>query len=451
VELGIEFNAAGTMVRIHFPNIPNLPIKKLGGFPMKWWKQLLTAQFALFVVPLALADPPVVSNVAAQQRAGTKLVDISYDLQADAPARILVRVSTDSGNTYGLIPSPDALAGDVGSAVTSGTGKSVVWDMRVDFDWQFNETMRVKVIAEVGAGVPPEPANLDMVTVAGTTFRLGRIDNDEGSGDADELPAGDVTVGTYEIGKFEITNVQYAEYLRAALAADEIQMVGGTAVSRSGDFVFRELFHTTSSPQRITFNEGASAFSVSAGFEQHPVVNVTWYGAMTFCQFYSTGDTVYDLPTEAEWELAARGPSNATAGNHQTYPFASNNSESDLQGKANFVNSGDFFEINSESTTPVGFYNGGQNPPGPDTANGYGVYDVAGNVSEWCRTGFADYPYPSIDSTSNLLNDPAQNWQFRVLRGGAWSEVHTLLRVANRSRSAPSSWSSSIGFRIVRR
>jgi formylglycine-generating enzyme required for sulfatase activity len=418
---------------------------------MRWWKPLFIAQLAFVLVPGAFADPPVVSNVAAQQRAGTKLVDITYDLQADAPARVLVRVSTDSGNTYAINPSAPALTGDVGSEVASGTGKSIVWDMRVDFDWQFNETMRVKVIAEVGAGVPPEPANLTLATVAGTTFRMGRIDNDEGSGDVDEQPNGDVTVGTFEISVYEITNVQYAEYLRAALTAGEIQMIGGTAVSRSGDFVFREVYNTTSTPQRIIFNESQGAFSVAAGFEQHPVVNVTWYGAMSFCQFYSTGDTSYDLPTEAEWELAARGPSKATAGSHEAYPFASDGTKADMQGKANFADSGDFFEINTESTTPVGFYNGGQNPPGPDTANGYGLYDMAGNVSEWCRTGYADYPYPTLDSVSNLLNSATQNWQFRVLRGGNWSEVHTLLRTANRSRSAPSSWSSSIGFRIVRR
>ena len=418
---------------------------------MKWWKMLFAAQLIFVLAPHTFADPPVVSNVAAQQRVGTKLVDITYDLQADAPARVLVRVSTDSGNTYAIIPSADALAGDVGSQVASGTSKSIVWDMRADFDWQFNETMRVKVIAEVGAGEPPEPANLTLATVAGTTFRLGRIDNDEGSGDDDEQPAGDVTVGTFEISVFEITNVQYAEYLRAALAADEIQMIGGTAVARSGDFVFREIYHTTSTPQRIIFNESQGAFSVTPGFEQHPVVNVTWYGAMAFCQFYSTGDVVYDLPTEAEWELAARGPSNNTAGTHQAYPFATDGTSTDMQGKANFVNSGDFFEINPESTTPVGFYNGGQNPPGPDTANGYGLYDMAGNVSEWCRTGYADYPYPGTDSVDNLLNSITQGWAFRVLRGASWSETHSALRIANRSRTAPTSWSNIIGFRIVRR
>lgn len=411
----------------------------------------LSRQLALCLALLTTFSwaAPQVTNVTASQRDGTKLVDIGYTLTSDADARILVRVSTDGGATYEIIPSAGSLSGDVGSQVPAGAEKLIVWDMRQDYDWQFNENMRVKIIAETGAGADSEPPNLSMATIAGGGMTLGRVQVDEDDGDTDEVPAGNVTVGAFEISTLEITNEQYAEYLRAALAAGEIQLISSSAVALSGPFVGETLYNGQSDPRRIT-NDG-STFEIEAGYAQHPAINVTWYGAVSFCQFYTTNDVQYDLPTEAEWEFAARGPGALLTGAHDVYPFATDGSVEDMSNKANFLNSGDLFDDQQYATTPVGNYNGLQVPSGDDQANSNGLYDVVGNVREWCRSGYNEYPYPALDSTTHQVNSLSHPWQARVIRGGSWAGDVLDLRLAGREGNHPSSFSPDLGFRIVRR
>ena len=406
-----------------------------------WLKWTIMCAGAIGLLGRAYGAPPAVTNVVAQQRAGTKLVDITYNLAADAPCRVSVRVSTNGGSSYTLVPAPDTLSGDVGIDIAAGTGKAAVWDMSKQYDWKYNASMRVKVIAEAGLANGELPGNIEFMTVPSGSFLMGR-DTNEGSGGSSEIPTTTVYVGEFEISRYEVTNAQYAEFLRSAYAANEVYVSSGEVYASANS---QPCYYLQSAGNygRIA-HDGSGVFTVESAYEDHPVNHVSWYGAIAFCQFYTTAGVLYDLPTEAEWERAARGPDHGAAGAHQIYPWGNS-----IDGtQANYATSGDPFD---EGTTPVGYYDGSQHPAGSDMVNGYGLYDMAGNVWEWCRSGYASYPYESADSIENQRNSLTYSWSSRVLRGGAWDNVTSCLRCADRDDYGPSNVYSYCGFRVVRR
>jgi len=154
---------------------------------------------------------------------------------------------------------------------------------------------------------------------------------------------------------------------------------------------------------------------------KNPVEIVSWDDAQEFCKKVSakTGKTVR-LPTEAEWEFACR------AGTTTTY--YTGDTEADLNLAA-------WYNHNSNGTT---------HPVGQKEPNAWGLYDMHGNVFEWCQDWYGEYP-------AGAATDPkgAANGQFRVLRGGSWNINPRNCRSANRIRVTPDSRNSFSGFRVV--
>lgn len=208
------------------------------------------------------------------------------------------------------------------------------------------------------------------------------------------------------------------------------------------------------------------------GATNHPVSDIHWYDAVKWCNArsekeslspaYFTSETHatvyrtgwldlnnadvewtgngYRLPTEAEWEKAARG---ALAGQH--YPWASGAPDYLIHitgDQANYWNSGDPYD---NGATPVGFYDGHQSVAGQRMANGFGLFDMAGNVSEMCWDRSAAYP-------SSAQTDPRgpDTGDRRVTRGGSWYDSAYDLRCATRKSFLPWLGGGQHGFRCVR-
>lgn len=256
-----------------------------------------------------------------------------------------------------------------------------------------------------------------------------------------QIPAGEFFFGqfnavettpAYEIMITDVTTSQYAAFINEALPAGYVKMEGNQIVGyypgdefrgvkheepiEAGDWVFIPLENPS---QRIKFD--SAAFSVQAGYENHPMTMVTWFGAKGYCDFYG-----YRLPTEIEWEKAARGT--------DTRPFPWG--EEMLRENANYYASRDPFEDMSSfgsRTSPVGFYNG-NTYDGYVTLNSaslYGLYDMAGNVWQW---------------TGNVY----EGMHYRFMRGGSKDTYEMDLRVWVRNNATPSYFSPGVGFRCVK-
>ena len=377
----------------------------------------------------AHAAAPVVTNVVASQRSGTKLIDIRYDVfDADAdPLKIRIEISHNGGSNYS-VPAI-TLSGDVGNNITPGTNKLIVWNAAVDWDGEYSPLMRVKVIASDSHGYPGLQWGQE---VPPGGFLMGQDSGPEGVGTAKHVNI----PYSYWLSKYEITVGQYADFLNTALASGE--------VSRSGNNILANQFFFPWVAQ------GSSVYAlgndiewnlnklvVLAGRTNLPVV-VGWHGALMFARHYG-----YDLPTDAEWEKAARGADHDGLGEHQIYPWG--NSISGFN--ANYRGSGDPNENATDFRTPVGFYDGIQSA-GPDMANAYGLYDLIGNVAEWTRTSLIPLEnYPATESPNSGIHEINQSLT-RVSRGGDVYDGATSLALKCYTRANGGSLN---GFRVARR
>ena len=238
------------------------------------------------------------------------------------------------------------------------------------------------------------------VLVNGGTFTMG---SPSGTGNSGEHPQHSVTVSSFRISKYEITNQQYADYMNA-IGADANGSVGGV-----------EYLDTNDTDCQISHN--GSSFVVDAGKENYPVIEVSWYGAKAYSEYYGGR-----LPTEAEWEFAARGGNSSNG-----YTHSGSNTIDDIA----------WYYTNSGSATHT---------VGTKNANELGLHDMSGNVWEWCNDWYDSNYYSS--SPSNNPQGP-NSGVGRVVRGGGWYDNAYYCRVANRNYGSPAYANPTLGFRPV--
>lgn len=326
---------------------------------------------ACALVSAAWATPPVLSNVRASQRSGTKLVDIYYDA-ADADGDLLkvrVEISDNDGAKYS-IPAK-TLTGDIGEGIAPGNNKHIVWDAGTDWDGEYSDQMRVKVFAIDAKGFPGMEWGNE---VPPGGFLLGQDGGAEGSGESQHVNI----PWSYWVAKYEVTNQQYCEYLNAAIVAGHI------TVENTTDVIAADAMPATSAAPlgsllcKIGDNWGirwnVNNFEVVSGRGEWPAIT-TWYGAMAFCRFYG-----YDLPTEAEWEKAARGPDYDDQDEHLLYPWG--NEISSTYANTDFSSAYDGLYRGYGSTSSY-LTNVMEHEAG---IGGYGLCGVVGNAAEWTRS-----------------------------------------------------------------
>ena len=281
-------------------------------------------------------------------------------------------------------------------SITVTSGQNLPWDVHL-------EPMHApKIIGQDGA---------EMVLIPAGEFQMGSDDDDLLS----EVPVHTVYVDAFYMDKYEVTNAQFKAFV------DANPQWTRDRIPKKYDSIHGGMY----------LSEWIGN-SYPSGKGNHPVTCVHWHAAMAYAQWAGKR-----LPTEAEWEKAARG---GLMG--KKYPWGDTIDAS----KANYAKE---WEIGSGTlpTTSVGSY-----PP-----NGYGLYDMAGNVEEWCLDEYDEYFYVN----SPLRNPVAGGWRTNfarvsigidhVLRGGSWVCFKSELSVAERSRT-PSPYSSYelIGFRCAR-
>ncbi len=218
-----------------------------------------------------------------------------------------------------------------------------------------------------------------------------------------EKPQHTVLVDDFRIGKYSVTNTQYAHFIEA-----------------NPDHKAPNHWQDRQPPQEL---------------RNHPVVNVSWHDAVAYCQWLSQekgGE--YRLPTEAEWEKAARGPSTNNPAGHRSglatngliYPWGNDFAP-------NKCNMG---ETGIGGTSPAGMFKAGASP--------YECLDMSGNVWEWCLSKYQPYPYK--EGKRNVIDQTSDS---RVLRGGSFIDIRRLVRCALRNLDCPDNRDDYIGFRVV--
>lgn len=250
----------------------------------------------------------------------------------------------------------------------------------------------------------------ELVFIPGATFQMGDVENE---GYDNEKPVHSVTLSGFEMSAYEITNAQFAAFLNVSIQNSTIEVSDGDVLGKTGEW--SGLMYLDIETSAIGFD--GKSFTVYAGYEYLPVVPVTWYGSKAFAHTCGC-----DLPTEAEWEYACRGGKQY---NYGTDDGTISSTKANYSGVGNPVT--------------VGSY----------PANPFGIYDMSGNVYEWCHDWYGIY----VDG--GLINPTgAQSGEFRVIRGGSYKTVYDMYcRSANRNCNDPLGYNGygDVGFRVVRR
>jgi len=318
-----------------------------------------------------------IDNVRFRQTEDDKII-VTYDITGGENQNfdVTLTLSDDGGVNYLIVPR--TVSGDVGPSVHGGRGKQIIWDVLADIRRLEGERYVFKVMARSKSGTLI--AGIEYVFIRGGAFEMG---DTFGDGEGDEKPVHTVTVSDFYLSKTEVTVAQYRTFCNA------------TGLSMPG--------------------------APSWGWQDsHPMVNVTWNDAVAFCQSANGR-----LPTEAEWEYAAREGG-------RKIKWSGTNDDNQVGEYA-------WWSDNSGSQT---------HPVAGKLANALGLYDMSGNVWEWCQDWYDEKYYGASPSVNP--QGPSSGTG-RVLRGGSWNSSNIgSLRCSNRNRCNPDFGSLNSGFRVCR-
>ena len=314
------------------------------------------------------------------------------------------------------------------------------------------------------------PIPYGMVYIPPGSFHMGQ--NDQDVNYSMNANVKQITISAFYMDDTEISNNEYRQFILAMLGGGEgmdqaeAEGAGGASVKDS-IIKFLEVYYDYKiTPEEfdkliypdtlVWLRDFAYAYNEPLvenywwhpAFDNYPVVGVNWYAAQAFCnwrsQFYNSFRLEkelppiprFRLPSEAEWEYAARG-----GYEHKIYPWPGmyiRNSKGCLL--ANFKpGRGDYIADNFEYTAPVNAY----------WPNDYGLYNMSGNVAEWCEDDFEETGYTYSHDLNPVYRDILKVNKRRVIRGGSWKDIAYFLSVGTRTYEYADTTKSFIGFRCV--
>jgi formylglycine-generating enzyme required for sulfatase activity/serine/threonine protein kinase len=391
------------------------------------------------LLPWSLPAAPANTNAGTKVAAAEKVMSSAPAAMQKDPARSAA--PTDSSAVAAPPSSP--LAGNTSGRTLNSTGTESALSMRLDNTtpglalqnsaWsrsllEDNAAGALKSLvrpaaSRAGSRIEQKaPALANMVLVQETMFERGDV---SGEGGANERPAHWVRLGEFWIGKHEVTNRDYFAFVEAT---------GGHPPE----------WRDPNSKYHFQFGSDNFYKKLGAALSdpQYPVVGVSWYDAEAYCEWKSQQTGMkFRLPTESEWELAARA-----ADTRSTYSWGSSAPQiakggnvADESLKAVYADLRMIwraYDDNFVYTAPVGRFG----------ANVYGLYDMTGNVWEWCNDWYSETEYQRKDSDNPT--GPVAGKE-KAIRGGSWSDTPEKLRVTFRRGMPPAFRSNNLGFRVV--
>ena len=387
-------------------------------------------------VSLTHAAPPEVSNIRATQRSGTKLVDIYYDVTDPENDTLTVSVQIYDGTT--ALPTY-TVSGDVGSGVSVGANKHIIWNAGQDWNRRFTSTGKARILVDDLSTTSPSD------TMAFVPGGFGKP-----TGSSYEI----YTSGFY-MDKLEVSKTLWDTVYQWAIA---------------NGYQFDNAGYAAATNHPVTGINWFDAIKWSNARSQKEGLTPCYYTDAARTQVYKTGQVLLDnnwvsweangyrLPTVAEWIKAYRG---GQAGGYYPWPsYFGSSSDNISPSLANYYGRGG---SGWKQMLPVGYFNGNQSPTGPDNKNGYGLYDMGGNASEWCwdrqfTNWFTGYAEARDDNSKgpNLGQGASRAWAGSfVADSSSFSNQFYELTTTTRKPTDPTSGNayivtSSIGLRCLR-
>lgn len=309
-----------------------------------------------------------ISNIRAEQL-GQEIV-VFYSLETSSACEINLLISQDNGATWG-VPLKN-VRGAVGSNISSGD-KQITWKVLEDRESLVGDRIKFKVVASKLPLKPKEIWEPEMVFVQGGIFQMG-----SNFGELNERPIHSTSLSAFYIGKFEVTQAQWI------------------AIMGNNPAYFQNC-------------------------QQCPVESVSWREVQEFItKLNSITGKKYRLPSEAEWEYAAKGGKSSIG-----YLYSGSNN----------LNSVAWYNENSDSKT---------HSVGSKQSNEIGLYDMTGNVMEWCADWYGNYSMKSLSNPVGPITG-----EYRILRGGSWRSFPTDCSTSFRQKNDLDSRQINCGFRLA--
>lgn len=391
---------------------------------------------------------------------GQWMTEGSYTLHVDSSGALEVSISSSTGHD-GTTKYTQMIS--VGTTVTltapftAGSELFIGWtgditsnDQTISFSMNADKTVTANYI----------PMPDDLVIIHAGTFQMGNSTN-VGEGYSNELPVHTVTLDSFCMGKYEVNNGQYCAFLNSAYPT-QLKVINGV-VYAPRDTECRFPFCDTSafsSNSQIVFSNDSFRVRTKGGRDmtKDPMVQVSWYGAVAYCNWRSQQEgrepcydisnwacdftkNGYRLPTEAEWEYAARG---GLSGNRFPWGNTITHSQANYDGDSRLL-----YDVSpTRGYHPT--WNDGlipyTSPNGNFASTGFDLYDMSGNVWEWCNDWYSESYY-----SSSPINNPIgpTTGSRHVLRGGSWGSWARACRVSHRDRLNPDFRDGYQGFRVT--